>query len=245
MKKIALVMILLIPLILKGQDKKWLIYPSLGIDMGGALPFPFSDIPEGSKGTPKLNPSLGFGFKYEMIEKWCISTELSYHVLAFSAKATVRSQSFYSDNHQDILYFTGYSKTDVELRFLQIPLIVSYDLNPNWSILLGPYYSKILDGSFSTEGTEGYLSDNKAITDSASLPGTANVPYNFNNFIDTWDAGILLGFRYKLNHRVDFWGNFNVGFKSIFVANFDNIEYEMYQFRVNFGVSIILFNKNP
>jgi hypothetical protein len=242
MKRIALLILLFLPFLLKAQDSKWLLYPSLGIDMGGAIPFPFSDIPDGAKGTPKLNPSLGLGFEYRVATKWNLGFEVSYHLLAFSANADVISQPFYSDDHQNVLYFSGHAKTDVELRVLEFPVVAVYDLNHRWSLLMGVYYSRILEGSFKTEGTKGVLSDDKTITDSAQLPGVANTDYNFNDYLDKWDAGLLIGYRYNIINRVYFWSNLNVGFNSIFKSDFDNIDYEMYQVRLNVGVSISLFN---
>jgi hypothetical protein len=242
MKRIALLFIFCLPLLVQSQERSWCIYPSLGADMGGAIPFPFSDIPKGSKGTPKLFPSLGLGYEKVISDKWGIGLEISYHVLSFSANAKVRSQEFFFNNHQDILYFSGNTKTDVELRFLQIPLIAEYYLNPGWTILFGPYYSKIFEGTFNTNGTEGVISDNIQITDSASLPGVAEVKYNFNEYIDSWDAGVLIGFRYNISQKLFFWGNFNIGFKSIFRPDFDQIDYEMYQMRLNIGVAVSLYN---
>jgi hypothetical protein len=241
MKRVVLAIMLCFPLLLNAQQNKWLVYPSLGVDMGGAIPFPLSDIPNGSKGTPKLNPSLGLGTEYHLTEKWSLGFEVCYHVLAFSAKANVRSQPFYFNNHLDVLYFSGHTNTDIELRFVDFPLMAVYTVNPRWSVIMGTYYSRILDGSFNTEGTDGVISDDKAITDAAQLPGIANTNYNFNEYIDAWDAGLLIGYRYNINHWLCFWSNFNVGFKSIFVKKFDNIHYEMYQLRLNVGVSVPLF----
>ena len=112
------------------QDFKWSVYPSLGIDMGGAVPFPFSDIPDGAGGTPKLNPLLGVGFEYNVHPKWNLAFEVNYHNLEFSARAKVISQSI---NH-GALYFSGDTKTDVELRQVEFPLISRWKAGENWSL---------------------------------------------------------------------------------------------------------------
>ena len=215
-KRFALLAILCFPLVLQAQDNKWRIYPLLGVDMGGAVPFPLSDIPDGAKGTPKINPDLGLGLSYNLSEKWELGIELSYHVLAFSATADVRSQPFYYDNHQEIIYFSGHTKTDAELRFIEFPLVAVYDINSNWSFTPGIYYSRILEGTFNTSGTDGVTSSDKADTDNATLPGIANVTYNFNDYIDKWDAGIMAGFRYGLNQKVFIWSRLQVGLQEHF-----------------------------
>jgi len=240
MKRIALLTLLLLPILLKAQVSKWFIYPSLGVDMGGAIPFPLADIPDGANGTPKLNPSLGLGIEYALATKWSIGLEISYHQLAFSANADVISQPFYFNNHQYILYFSGHTKTDVELRIVEFPVMAVYNLNQRWSLMMGLYYSRILEGSFNTMGTNGVLSANKADTD-ANHVGSASPSYNFNDNLDKWDAGLLIGYRYNIINRLYFWSNFNVGFNSIFTREFDNIDYEMYQLRLNVGASFSFF----
>ena len=243
MKRVSLLLLILFPVLLQAQNLKWQVYPLLGVDIGGSIPFPFSDIPKGAKFTPKPNPNIGLGVEYRLSEKWSLGLEASYHVLSFSAKADVRSQPFYFDNGINVLYFSGETSTDVRLRFLEFPLIAVYTINPKWSVTPGVYYSRILDGSFKTKGTNGVLSDDKSITDSAPLPGIVSTSYNFNEFIDKWDAGLLVGVKYKTNRDINIWCRLQVGFKSIFVKEFDNIDYEMYQLRFNAGVSVPLFNR--
>jgi len=228
---------------LQAQTNKWWLYPSLGVDMGGAVPFPLSDIPDGSKGTPKLTPSLGIGFGRCLSERWNLGVEINYHVLSFSAAADVRSQPFYSDDHLTTMYFTGPTKTDAEFRFVEFPLVAMYAINSTWSITPGVYYSRILEGTFNTSGINGVTSIDKNITDNAALPGIANPKYSFDEYLDNWDVGMLLGFRYNLTQKVCFWGRMQAGFKSIFIKEFDNIEYEMYQMRVNVGASVNLFDR--
>ncbi|HAF27413.1 MAG TPA: hypothetical protein DCG75_00050 [Bacteroidales bacterium] len=222
------------------QERKFNFYPNIAVDLGGAIPFPLSDITDGAGGTPKPYPSLGIGSEYNLNEKWQLALEINYHLIAFSADADVVSQPFYWDDGT-AQYFTGYTETDVELRMVEFPLIAFYQLKEGRKFLFGAYYSRILEGRFDTKGINGVLSSNKEDTDNAVLPGSANVPYSFGQFIDKYDYGVLIGYRYNLNHRLYLWARLNVGFKSIFVEEFNNIDYEMYQVRINLGVSYKLF----
>lgn len=242
MKRIILLIVICFPLLLTAQNRKWWIYPSLGFDLGGTIPFPLSDIPDGAKASPKFNLCFGLGFEYPVTGKWDFVMEAGYHKLAFSGRADVRSQSFYFDN-QNILYFTGHTSTDVEISFLEFPVMAIYKLNNRASVLLGGYYSRILNGSFNTKGTDGVLSPDKNITDAAQMPGPANTVYDFNDYLDNWDTGLLIGYRHTVKHRIYVWSNIKVGLKSIFVREFYNIDYDMYQVRLNAGVSFTFFNK--
>lgn len=223
------------------QDRKFNFYPNLAVDLGGAIPFPLSDIPDGAGGTPKPYPSLGVGSEYNLNEKWQFAFEVNYHLIAFSADADVVSQAFYW-NDGSAQYYTGRTETDVELRMVEFPLISFYQLKEGRRLLFGLYYSRILEGRFQTKGINGIYSPDKNITDNATLPGPEyTIEYDFNRYIDNYDYGILIGYRYSLNPRLYLWTRLNVGFKSIFVKDFMNIDYEMYQVRINLGFSYKLF----
>jgi hypothetical protein len=224
------------------QEGKWMIYPCLGVDLGGAVPYPFSDIPDGSGGTPKPFPLLGIGMEIHLQKKWFIAFETNYHLIAFSARADVRSQPFYDDSHQNVLYFSGKTSADIELRMAEFPVVVNYRIGDNWAFLFGTYYARILEGSFVTKGSEGISSDNKNDTDNAILPGPASAEYDFSENIDNHDYGLLIGYRYNLNHKLFVVTRLHVGFKSIFKKEFDNIDYEMYQVRLSIALSYGLFS---
>lgn len=241
-RAILIILISIFPIYVFSQERKLNFYPNIAVDLGGAIPFPLSDIPDGSGGTPKPYPSLGIGSEYNLNEKWQLAFEINYHLIAFSATADVVSQPFYY-NDGSALYFTGHTETDIELRMVEFPLIAFYKLKEGRRFLFGAYYSRILEGRFETKGINGIYSPDKSITDNATLPGPEyTIEYDFNKYIDKYDYGVLIGYRYDINHRLYLWARLNVGFKSIFEKDFYNIDYEMYQVRLNLGVSYKLFD---
>jgi len=236
-RAILIILISIFPIYIFSQERKLNFYPNVAVDLGGAVPFPFSDIPDGSGGTPKPYPSLGIGSEYNLNEKWQLAFEINYHLIAFSATADVVSQPFYYEDGS-ALYFTGHTETDVELRMVEFPLIAFYKLKEGRRFLFGLYYSRILEGRFETKGINGIYSPDKNITDNAILPGPAyTIKYDFNKYIDKYDYGVLIGYRYDINHKLYLWARLNVGFKSIFEEDFYNIDYDMYQVRINLGIS--------
>jgi len=243
MKNIFLIILISVfSLSVLSQERKFNFYPNIAVDLGGAIPFPLSDIPDGAGGTPKPYPSLGIGSEYTLNNKWQFALEVNYLLIAFSATADVVSQAFYFEDGS-AQYYTGYTETDVELRMVEFPFIAHYGGKEGRKLLFGAYYSRILEGRFETRGINGIYSPDISITDNATLPGPEiTIPYNFNEDIDKYDYGVLIGYRYNLNHRLYLWARLNVGFKSIFVSDFTNIDYDMYQVRINLGVSYKLFN---
>ncbi|HAN19439.1 MAG: hypothetical protein A2X13_02075 [Bacteroidetes bacterium GWC2_33_15] len=222
------------------QERKLSVYPALGIDLGGATPFPFSDIPDGAGGTPEPYPFLGLGAEYPVSGNWKIAAEVNYRVISFTADADVISQPYYPGDGSK-LYFSGETYTDVELRMVEFPLVGIYQLRDSRAVLFGIYYSIILEGTFNTDASDGVINADKSITDNAILPGSADANYDFSEFLDNYDYGILLGYRYKLSDKMNLYGRIQVGFKSIFKPDFDNIDYEMYQVRLNIGASYRIF----
>jgi hypothetical protein len=225
------------------QDTKWEFASSLGVDMGGAIPMPLSEMPDDAKASPKLKPNLGIAFKRNINERWSLGTELSYHTLAVDANVNVISQAFWSDDRSYATYFSGEAFSSTELQFVEIPFTTYYHFNKRWSLVFGAYYSVLLNGRLETEGRNGWISADKNDTDTAPLPGTQNTTFDFNDELDNYDVGVLVGYQFKVGERIDLWGRFNVGFKSIFVPDFNNIDYEMYQFRFSTGVSFILWTR--
>lgn len=222
------------------QDRKLAIYPALGVDLGGAVPFPFSDIPDGAGGTPAPYPYLGLGAEYPIKGNWKIAAEVNYRVISFTSDARVISQAYYPGDGS-VLYFSGDTYTDVELRQVEFPLVGIYQLRESRAILFGAYYSIILEGTFITEARNGVSNADKNITDNAILPGLFETDYQFSDKIDNYDIGILVGYRYKLGEKMNLYGRIQVGFKSIFKPDFENIDYEMYQVRLNLGASYRIF----
>lgn len=222
------------------QERKFNFYSNLSVDLGGTIPYPISDIPEGAEGTPRIGPSLGFGSEYDLNNSWQFALESNYHIIAYTATTNVVSQSFTNGAAQ--LYFTGHTETDIELRMISFPLLAFYKFKKGHRILLGAYYSTMLEAKFETEGTDGISSDDKSITDNAIMPGTIDESYSFSENIDSYDFGVLIGYSYSLGQRMYIWTKINAGFKSIFKKEFDSIDYDLYQVRINLGVSFKLFN---
>jgi len=225
-----------------GQERKIEIYPTLGADLGGAVPFPFSDIPDGAGGTPAPYVFLGLGAEYPIKGNWKMAAEVNYRVISFTADARVISQRYYPGDGS-VMYFSGDTYTDIELRMVEFPVIGIYQLRESRAILFGIYYSIILEGTFNTEARNGVINADKNITDNAILPQNpgADVDYAFSNDLDNYDYGVLIGYRYKLGEKMNLFGRIQVGFKSIFKPEFENIDYEMYQIRLNIGASYRIF----
>ena len=49
----------------------------LGTDIGGAIPFPFSNVPDVFNPYPKLSPSIGAKLTFPVTKKWTLGAEVT------------------------------------------------------------------------------------------------------------------------------------------------------------------------
>jgi len=238
MKKLFFASLFLIPQLLNAQNNGWWLYPSIGVDMGITLPIPLSDIPEGASGAPELHPNIGIGIEYQISDRWNLANEVGYQTLSFTSSLNVRSQAYHD------IYITGHTNVNVDLRFVEFPFMANYRIGNRWNLLTGTYVSFLLKKEFLTSLDEGLFTDSKVHADTATSFVSFNPPllYPYSDNISKWDIGLLLGYRYNLNHRIQFWTRLQVGVKSMFKKDFTDIDYDLYMVRLNVGLSVILFN---
>lgn len=238
MKKLIAIAFLILPVTVNSQNTGWWLYPSIGVDMGITLPIPLSDIPEGASGAPELHPNIGIGIEYQISDRWNLANEISYHTLSFTSSVDVRSQSYHD------IYISGHTNIHVDFRFVEFPFMANYSIGEHWHLLTGGYISFLLKRDFITFLDEGIFNVSKIITDTATVFFPINPPkeYPYNENISKWDAGLILGYRYNLNHRIQFWTRVQVGVKSIFKKDFSDINYNLYMVRLNVGLSVTLFS---
>ena len=244
MNRIAFFLILSFAWIgIDAQENTWQFKATGGIDVGMAIPIPMSAVPGDAEVKPRLMPTVGAGAQRYFSDKWSLGLEINYHILSIDGTVNVVSQPFWSDDRSYATYFSGEANTSTELRFFEFPLIAHYHINKRWAFHMGAYYSVILHAKLETEGKNGWLSTNKDDTDNAPLPGTQNTYYSFNDDLDNYDIGGLLGATYHLSPGFIIWGRINVGLKSIFKPDFNNIDYEMYQMRFSMGISYVFLKR--
>ncbi len=225
------------------QENTWKLKATGGIDIGMAIPIPMSAVPGDAEVMPRILPTVGVGAQRYFSDKWSLGLEINYHILSIDGTVNVVSQPFWSDDRSYATYFSGEANTSTELRFLEFPLLAQYHINEHWALHMGAYYSVILNAKLETEGKNGWLSTNKDDTDNAPLPGTQNMFSSLNDELDNFDIGGLLGATYSISPRLNIWGRFNVGLKSIFKPDFNNIDYEMYQMRFSMGTSYFFLKR--
>lgn len=216
----------------------------LGTDIGGAVPFPFSNVPSPFNPYPQLYPSLGMKLTFPITRHWGIGAEVTYKKEAIDADARFRDQRFNDKANDVIARFTGSAEMEMDFTMLEIPLYVKYTFrNQKDRLIFGGYFAYVLKGKFDIQVNKGFM-----MTDEGRYNGAIDAdPLNisFGDILDNWDAGLVLGYERKLFPRVEVGLRVSCGMKDIFKSDNQYFDYKMLHMRGTLAVSYNLFDIKP
>ena len=89
---------------------------SAGTDIGGAIPFPVSNIPGTINAYPQINASLGAKISFSLVKGWGLGVEVNDKTIGMKADDRVSNQKFNMDNAT--MHFTGSTKTEMKFNIL-------------------------------------------------------------------------------------------------------------------------------
>lgn len=219
----------------------------IGTDLGAATPFPFKYIP--SKMAPTIHPKLTLGLNaaFPLYERLAVTMEVNYKKLSLSADAMVEDQQFIDLSNPEkpfVTYFSGQATMDMSFEMIEFPVYLRYTFaKKNDAVILGGYYAIVRDAMFETIAKKGMMGKTVGDLDPAILD--VQQVMSFTNDLDSWDAGLVMGYRRRIIKWVHFDAMMYVGLKSIFNRDFNGLAYKMYPIRGSFGISCDIndFNK--
>ena len=136
----------------------------LGTDIGGAIPFPFSNIPHPFNPRPQLSPSLGVKLTFPLVRHWTIGAELTYKKVAIDADARIKNQRFNDEDRGVVARFTGSAEMGMDFTMLEIPLYAKYTFrNEKDRILFGGYFAWMINSKFDIQVNKGYMMDDNGV----------------------------------------------------------------------------------
>jgi hypothetical protein len=199
---------------------------SLGADIGGAMPFPVSNIPGTINAYPHINQTLGITSSFSLIKGWGLGMEVNYKTAAMKADARVSNQRFNMDDAT--MYFTGTTKTDMKFIMLEFPLYAKYRFNNRNFAFAGLYYSYIFSGNFIADPVKGYSGSGPDI---AEITDVSDITMDFSADLDKWDWGATFGYERAILDRLKLAIRFSFGFKDIFKRSSNYFDYNMLHIR--------------
>lgn len=216
----------------------------LGTDIGGAIPFPFSNVPSPFNPYPQLYPSLGAKLTFPVTRHWSLGAEITYKKVAIDADARIENQRFNDEKNDVIARFTGSAEMGMDFTMLEIPVYAKYTFrNQKDRLLFGGYFAYVMKGKFNIRVNEGYMMTDEGVYNGAIEDDPLNI--NFGNILDNWDAGLVLGYERKLFSRIEIGLRVSCGLKDIFKPDNQYFDYKMLHMRGTLNLSYNLFNIKP
>ncbi len=213
----------------------------VGTDIGGAVPFPLSNVPKPFNPYPQIKASFGGIFNFSLTDRWGVGAELMYKNVGMKADARVENQKFNMDGTD--VYFTGTAKMNMEFTFLEVPVYAKYSFEKgNDRIIAGLYYSHVFTATFHTSPQKGFIGyqPNKV-----EIEEVSDITMNFDEVLDSWDIGFLIGYERRILDRLNLGLRFSMGFKDIFVPSSNYFEYKMLPMRGSISISYNLVKTKP
>lgn len=198
----------------------------LGTDIGGAIPFPFSNLPKPFNAYPQVKANIGAQLSFSLVKNWGLGIDLYYKGMGMRANARVKNQRFRMDGGD--MYFTGSASMNMDFNILEIPLYAKYQFNAFHRIVFGGYYSHVFSAYFETNPQKGFIGSTPNIADITDM---GNIEMDFTPFMDNWDWGLLVGYERRLNSSLNFGLRLSMGFKDIFKTTEKYFEYNMLHMR--------------
>ena len=220
--------------------RRWAIGVQAGTDVGGAIPVPIENIPKTFNPYPRLNISLGARVSWSYNNTWSVHSEVTYKGVDMDADARVENQVFKLDGGTQ--YFSGTAQMNMSFKMIEVPLYVKVALSDKYNdfFIFGGYYSHILSSNFVTIAEKGYLGGKP---DEYGGSITPDKPFimDFSQYLDNWDAGIVLGYERRIWKRANLGIRMMVGFKDIFTPENAFFDYKMWNMRGSIFLEYDLF----
>jgi len=214
----------------------------VGSDIGGAVPYPLSNIPSPMNAYPRVNVSIGGKAHFPLYNNFSLGLECSYKRVAMDADARVENQRF-NDNGL-INYFSGTAEMNMSFTLLELPLYARYRFGrSNHQVLFGGYYAFVLSSKFVTIAQKGYTGTEPDMVASVVNPNDLD-PMDFSASLGNWDAGALIGYELQAFSRFHIGLRFMVGFKDMFKSQNQYFEYKMLPMRgaITLSYNLVDFN---
>lgn len=209
--------------------------PKLGFNVGA--PLPLGNIPEGAKGTPLACHNLGVFVSCKISKKFSMQAELLYNRKGAQFTTPLDSMP-YTDHMQHPLYpdiwldvetfFNGTAEGAFDNYYLEFPLLLSYRIGQSkWSLSAGGYYGWLAQTETHATAT-GYVGYDPALREEV---------LDFAENTREYDYGALIGTTYKTGDRIDINIRISFGMESVFVDDYEKIDYSLNNMFAQFTAS--------
>jgi len=126
--------------------------------------------------------------------------------------------------------FTGNVETFVTQWMTTVPVQMTYDLNNEVCLRVGPYVSMLTQGRFTGHAINGYLrvdAPTGAKVELGKEPGQRG-DYDFSEHMRTFQMGVGAGVDWYFSSHFGLFGELNWGLTGVFKSGFHTVEQTLY-----------------
>jgi hypothetical protein len=200
---------------------------NFGLKGGLNIGTPVGVAEKGAKGSVGIGPMLGMYFAYDLGGKWTLHGEFLYSYKGSTFHTPVSGDTIYryntitpTDTIPSEVYtsYSGWVDGKFDNRYLDIPIYASFDVSKRFALMFGGYVSYLLSGK--NVGT----ADIEVGDPAHPFTTVTDEPFDQSNGLNKWDYGLLFGFYYMTERRIDFGLSVTTGLRSIYENNYKYID---------------------
>ena len=223
-------------------------YVHIGYNIGGTAPVGLpASIRTLHSYTLQPNFVLGVDAHHSISGKWGFLGGLHFENKAMRTDAGVKGYHMKIVRGGEELegVFTGDVVTKVDMSLITVPLQITYDLNPQVRLMLGPNVSYVSASKFEGWAYDGYLRRQEEGHEKGDPTGQKVMlghnegergDYDFSDDMRPWQLGIDFGADWYITKRWGLKADLSWGLTGIFQKDFDTIEQTMYPIYGTIGV---------
>ena len=223
------------------RENGWEFDLKAGINIGGFSPLP---LPVEIRSIDSYNPTLAVQLGVDITKwidssrTWGVSTGLRFENKNMTTRATVKNYGMEiigGDGNRMKGNWTGGVRTKVQNTYLTLPVLASWKASPRWSLHAGPYFSYLLDGTFSGDVYDGYLREGNPTGDKINFTDGAVATYDFSDHERKFQWGVQVGADWKAYKHLKVYTHLTWGLNGLFEKDFQTITFAMYPIYLNLG----------
>lgn len=211
--------------------KGWHIRVGAGLSLGGTSPLP---LPREIRSIDGYNPTLCISIEAAVEKRfgqspWGAMIGLRFENKGMKTDATTKNyhmEAVNTDGSGTVVgAWTGHVKTNVDNKYLTIPLLATYNFNDRWMVKAGPYFSYLLNGSFTGTAYDGYIRDQVPTGEKAEV---SEATYDFSDDLRRFHWGLQAGGEFKAFSHLSVAANLTWGLNGIFPKDFESVTFSLF-----------------
>ena len=216
-------------------------------NVGSAIPFPFSNIPEERSAVMKLRPSLGLQYNKELGGPSFLKFNALYSVKAVDFSATLVDQPYngyveydvggqIAEGYVEDAYFSGISNGSYNMKYIELNASYARKLAPTFSVYAGIYLAFLLqaDNEIYVKGT---------VSHGVGLPPISSEfdrTENYSHHVNGTDFGFQVGVEHKIYKRLNVNGQFSSSLHSIYDNELTALDFSMLNMYATLGITYFI-----